>query len=108
MIKSRYYFENKTIVKKFFLLVFSIFIVLGCSNNKEKSTKIKSSTPIENTLSKAEIDDGWELLFDGKTFNGWRGIGKNTVPDGHWKIEDNCIKKNKEWRCSHFGRWPTR
>jgi hypothetical protein len=95
MIKSRYYFENKTIVKKFFLLVFSIFIVLGCSNNKEKSTKIKSSAPLENTLSKAEIDDGWELLFDGKTFNGWRGIGKNTVPDGHWKIEDNCIRKIK-------------
>ena len=48
---------------------------------------------VYNTLSESEIADGWELLFDGKTFNGWRGIGLESIPEGHWKIEDNCIRK---------------
>ncbi len=25
-----------------------------------------------NTLTQQEIADGWELLFDGETLNGWR------------------------------------
>lgn len=49
--------------------------------------------PLSNTLSAIEIAEGWELLFDGKSFKGWRGIGKKGIPDGHWKIEDKCIRK---------------
>ena len=37
--------------------------------------------------------DGWRPLFDGKTFNGWRGLGYDSVPTAHWKIEDGTIKK---------------
>jgi hypothetical protein len=95
MIRSNYYLGNRFLIKKLFLLLFSVFLLIGCSKNKEKNKEKDISQPLENTLSKAEIDDGWELLFDGKSFNGWRGIGRNTVPDGHWKIEDNCIKKIK-------------
>lgn len=95
MIRSKDYIDYSINIKKLFLVVFSIFMLIGCADKKEKIKKEKSSVPLENILSKAEIDDGWELLFDGKTFNGWRGIGKNTVPEGHWKIEDNCIKKIK-------------
>jgi len=36
---------------------------------------------------------GWRPLFDGKTFNGWRGLGYDSVPSAHWKIEDGAIKK---------------
>jgi hypothetical protein len=36
---------------------------------------------------------GWRLLFDGKTFNGWRGLGYDSVPSAHWKIEAGTIKK---------------
>ena len=35
----------------------------------------------------------WISLFDGKTFNGWRGYGRETVP-GRWVIEDGAIKFN--------------
>src|SRR5262245_15859893 len=45
-----------------------------------------------NKLSKAEEDAGWRLLFDGKSFEGWRGFHSDKVPDG-WAIEDGCIKK---------------
>jgi len=37
--------------------------------------------------------DGWITVFDGKTFNGWRGYNKTVVP-GKWTIEDNSIKFN--------------
>jgi len=35
--------------------------------------------------------DGYITIFDGKTFNGWRGYGKSDVP-ARWTIEDGCIK----------------
>jgi hypothetical protein len=45
-------------------------------------------------LSTFPVDsDGYIVLFDGQTFNGWRGYGKDNVP-GKWVIEDGCIKFN--------------
>jgi hypothetical protein len=37
--------------------------------------------------------DKWITLFDGETFNGWRGYNKSHVPD-KWIIEDGAIKFN--------------
>lgn len=46
----------------------------------------------QNKLTAKEKADGWRLLFDGKTFNGWRGFHKKNMALG-WAIEDGCIKK---------------
>ena len=35
----------------------------------------------------------WKVLFDGQTFSGWRGLGRESVPPGHWIIEDGAIRK---------------
>lgn len=54
------------------------------------------STPVaqqHNMLTKEEKSQGWELLFDGKTFAGWRGLGRDTVETNHWKVEDGLIRK---------------
>ncbi|MDR0892057.1 MAG: DUF1080 domain-containing protein, partial [Mediterranea sp.] len=70
----------------------------------------KQSAPAENDMTKlsyapmpkgAENDslqlpvdkDGYITIFDGKTFSGWRGYGKDRVPS-KWVIEDGCIKFN--------------
>lgn len=46
-----------------------------------------------NELTKAERAAGWKLLFDGKTLRGWRGLGLDSVPAAHWKVEGAAIKK---------------
>ncbi len=46
-----------------------------------------------NELTPAERAAGWRLLFDGKTLKGWRGLGYDTVPTAHWKVENGAIKK---------------
>jgi hypothetical protein len=46
-----------------------------------------------NTLTDDERRKGWRLLFDGKTFDGWRGLGYDSVPTAHWKIENGSIRK---------------
>jgi hypothetical protein len=46
-----------------------------------------------NRLTRAEKKEGWKLLFDGKTLNGWRGLGRDHVPVGLWIIENGMIKK---------------
>jgi hypothetical protein len=44
-------------------------------------------------LSKLTKDDDYIVIFDGKTFDGWRGYGKDTVP-GKWIVDNGAIKFN--------------
>ena len=46
-----------------------------------------------NELTATERAAGWRLLFDGKTFKGWRGLGYDSVPTAHWKIANGAIEK---------------
>jgi 3-keto-disaccharide hydrolase len=46
-----------------------------------------------NALTAEERTAGWRLLFDGKTFTGWRGLGYDTVPSAHWVVVDGMIEK---------------
>jgi len=48
-----------------------------------------------NTLSDAEKKEGWRLLFDGKTFNGWRSYFETMDPSKGWSIEAGCFKNSK-------------
>ncbi|WP_066631017.1 3-keto-disaccharide hydrolase [Labilibacter marinus] len=59
------------------------------------STVIISAQKEENnTLTKKEIKKGWELLFDGKTSDGWKGISLDHFPTHGWVIKNGELKVN--------------
>ena len=73
---------------------------MSCGSKQE--TETTDQTPVEpqavdtsdlNILTDEEKANGWILLFDGKSFEGWRGLGREGIPEGHWTIEDGVIKK---------------
>ena len=66
----------------FFLTVLVIMaICLQC--------KPKTEQPSSNFLTEEEVNQGWKLLFDGETFNGWRNFGKDTLVG--WVIDSNSL-----------------
>ena len=44
----------------------------------------------DNTLTKAEMKDGWKLLFDGKTTKGWHNFKEKGISDG-WQVKDGTL-----------------
>jgi len=46
----------------------------------------------DNTLTPKEKAEGWILLFDGKTFNGWEDPSRKSPPGDSFVIEDGCLK----------------
>jgi hypothetical protein len=82
----------------FSILLASAFIFgMSCQNGQKKSSQEteEKSAPVEETvgpnqLTKAEKDQGWVLLFDGKTHDGWRGYDKTTFPKG-WEVADGTL-----------------
>lgn len=44
-----------------------------------------------NTLTPDEQQQGWQLLFDGRTLNGWRGAYMDSLPVRGWDVRDGMI-----------------
>jgi hypothetical protein len=45
-----------------------------------------------NTLTPAEKAAGWQLLFDGRSLDAWRGYRRDTLPESGWDIVDGTLR----------------
>lgn len=50
---------------------------------------------LSNELSAGEIEEGWKLLWDGKSTEGWRGARLETFPQGGWTMIDGVLSVDK-------------
>lgn len=50
---------------------------------------------LDNKLTDKEIAEGWELLWDGETTEGWRGARLDAFPKKGWTIENGILKVHK-------------
>lgn len=60
-----------------------------------KTTNKFQMNTIANSISEQEAKDGWKLLWDGKTTNGWRGAKMDDFPTTGWTIADGILKVQK-------------
>jgi hypothetical protein len=58
----------------------------------EDPNSISQINAIPNTISEREAREGWKLLWDGKTTQGWRGARLTGFPQKGWVIEDGILK----------------
>ena len=70
--------------------MFRTFMACAVAITALSSCSSTRNMAIDNTLSKTEEREGWQLLFDGKTTNGWHTYGKNAV-GAAWKVVDGFL-----------------
>jgi len=46
-----------------------------------------------NVISPSEQEDGWKLLFDGKSLQGWRVFGQNGGSKDGWGVRQGRLEK---------------
>ena len=62
------------------LLALSVFLAVSSASAQKA-----------NTLMPKEEADGWRLLFDGKTTDGWRSARGGGFPTTGWVVKDGTI-----------------
>jgi hypothetical protein len=56
---------------------------------------------ISNSISPQEEHQGFQLLFDGKTTKGWKGVDKPALPASGWAIKDGMLTITSEAEPGH-------
>ena len=82
-------------MKTYNLFALIAFFVAACGSTEKKADDTAEDTPaVEESaqLTEAQKQEGWKLLFDGKSLDGWRTY-KN-AESTHWDVADGTIHCN--------------
>lgn len=73
-------------------IVFVSFLMLlvNCKEKNEKMETDKMSDSMEVESADMTEQEEWTVLFDGTSFDGWKGYLQEGVPDS-WKIEEGAM-----------------
>ena len=77
----------------------AVVSLASCKNKKAAAAPEESAVPAYEVVENAQVDlagypvddEGYIVIFDGTSLDGWRGYGKDHVP-ARWTIEDGCLK----------------
>ncbi len=77
------------------IVIVAVVFIASCSQPTKQEASTETEAAVEeatgpNTLSEQEKADGWVLLFDGETSEGWRGYQKETFPVA-WEIDNGAL-----------------
>ncbi len=69
-------------------------------NIRIQTSNLKASPPdqtpvvnlLPNNLSEQEKKQGYQLLFNGTDFMGWRGVHTTTMPEKRWSVKEGTIQ----------------
>ncbi|MDR0713720.1 MAG: DUF1080 domain-containing protein [Bacteroidales bacterium] len=62
------------------------------TRRKTDTPPVRQVNAIPNTLTEQEKSEGWILLFDGATANGWRKAGQETFPETGWIVNNGILE----------------
>lgn len=85
----------------FCLALGALVALVSCGSSTKQATEETegNAAPAYSTMDKEQVDlskfkvddEGYIVLFDGSSLEGWRGYGKDEVPT-RWSIDDGCLK----------------
>ena len=64
----------------------------GAAAGGQTATAARPDESAHNTLTAREREEGWMLLFDGASLDGWRGYDRSTLPGG-WAAEEGTLTR---------------
>jgi len=56
-----------------------------------RNIRLREIKTEDNTLTDEEKADGWKLLWDGRTTDGWRSPKSDAFPEKSWRIADGVL-----------------
>ncbi len=86
--------------KKHFIILLLTLVVLGCKTEEKKegdkawrTKKLALENETHNQLLDVEKEAGWQLLFDGKTLNGWH-LYNEPGTESAWEVRNGELYCN--------------